>query len=193
MLKLKLVVLCAAAAAVLGCGSREAGDNDIESARAAPSAPFVVSFKVNFFPVQKALWIEDHEGRYIKTLHVSEWLRGFGEEFQVLTDWVEASKEAREHKTARQVDAFTEPTLRAGPGRVFYAWDLKDWKGERVPDGRYNVILQCDGAEGIVVTWKTGIEVGEEPAKAAALPRPEELPRGLEMYVEDVLVEYTPE
>ncbi len=182
-----LLVIVLAISAVCGCGI-----TGREKPGRGEAAPLMVSFSVNFFPVQKALWVEDAEGNYVKTLHISQWLRGFGEEFQVLTDWVEASKEARHKKPEERIDAFTEATLRADRKKVLYPWDLENWKGERVKDGKYYIILQCDGAEGVVITWKAGIEIGAGPAAVELVPEPPEHPQGLEMYVGDVFVEYNP-
>ncbi len=182
------VPLILAALALSGCGR---GEPDVIISK-AEEAPLVISFQVNFFPVQKALWIEDAEGNYVKTLHISEWLRGYGEEFQVLTDWVDASKEARRNKPEAQIDAFTEATLRASREKFRYGWDLIDWRGEKVPEGDYMIILQCDGAEGVVITWEAGINIGEDAVTAELTPDPPEHPQGLEMYVEDVTVEYRP-
>lgn len=191
-LKSKAFILTIIAAfAFAGCG-RPAKEEPAERMPKPEDAPFRVSFRVNFFPVQKALWIQDEAGNYIRTLHVSEWLRGWGEEYGVLTDWVEASKEARRKKPGEKIDAFTEATLRAREQKFSYGWDLTRWSGEKVPEGKYRVILQCDGAEGIVVTWSADIYIGEEPARVELTPSPAELPQGLEMYLEDVTAEYRP-
>ncbi len=181
LIKISLPLI--AVLAVFGCGR---GEPDVEE------FPLAVSFRVNFFPVQKALWIEDAEGNYVKTLHASEWLTGYGEEFQVLTDWVDASKEARGRKTGEQIDAFTEATLRASREKVRYGWDLIDWKGEKIPEGDYRIILQCDGAEGVVITWEAGINTGKDAVTAELNPDPPEHPQGLEMYVEEAVVGYNP-
>ena len=184
-------MLLIAAFVFAGCG-RPVKETPAEYMPGTKDAPFRVSFRVNFFPVQKALWIEDAGGNYVKTLHISEWLRGYGEEFQVLTDWVDASKEARGRKTHEEIDAFTEATLRAREQKFIYGWDLTDWRGEKVPEGKYMVILQCDGAEGIVVTWSAEINIGDGPVRAEMTPSPAEMPQGLDHYVEEAVVEYSP-
>lgn len=161
-------------------------------AREEDGGRVTVSFEVRFFPVQKALWIEDGEGNYLRTLHVSRWQRFFGEEYSVLPDWVSASARAREQKSFPQMDAFTSATLRAGEGMVSFHWDLTDWKGERAGEGVYRVILQCDGGEGVVVTWQGEIETGTDPASIRLAPDPPELHENLEMYLADVTVTYHP-
>jgi hypothetical protein len=187
-------ILILAFLTVAGC-ARPHGKKPAEGAPGRvydEDAPLRVSFRVNFFPVQKALWIEDAGGGYVRTLHVSRWLAGYGQEYGVLTDWVNSFGSVRGRKTSEQVDAFTQATLRAGEQKVFYSWDLTDWTGEKVPEGFYSIILQCDGAEGVVVTWKTSLEIGDEPVRALLSPEPSELPQGLEMYLEDVSVSYKP-
>lgn len=191
-LKSKAVSLTVIAAFVFaGCG-RPATDEPDEYMPQAEDAPLTVSFRVNFFPVQKALWIEDGDGNYLKTLHASEWLTGYGEEYSVLPDWIEASGEARAKKTEEKIHAFTEATLRARREKFIYGWDLTDWKGGKVWDKTCRIILQCDGAEGVVVTWSAEVYIGDEPARAEMTPDPPELPQGLEMYVEESVVEYNP-
>ncbi len=193
-LKLTGCILIFAFLTAGGCG-RPDGKGPAEGAAGRvhdADAPLTVSFRVNFFPVQKALWIEGAGGSYVRTLHVSRWLAGYGEEYGVLTDWVDSSGPARGQKTSEQVDAFTQATLRAGDKKVFYSWDLTDWRGEKVREGPYSIILQCDGAEGVVVTWETSLEIGDEPVSALLSPEPSELPQGLEMYLEDVSVSYKP-
>lgn len=191
-----ILFLVAAAPLLLeGCGASRDEPPETRATpldAGAPERNVRVEFAVNFFPVQKALWVEDADGNYQRSLHVSEWVSVHGEEYEVLPRWVEASSAARGSKNAGQVDAFTGATLRAGPERVSYYWDLTDWQGNRVPDGIYRVILQCDGAEGIVITWSAEIEVGEEPSVARAWPDPPEHPEGLEMYVRDVAVSFHP-
>ncbi len=167
-----------------GAGEAPAGEND--------EGRITVSFEVRFFPVQKALWIEDNKGNYLRTLHVSRWQRFFGEEYNVLPDWVAASSRAREEKSFAQMDAVTSATLRAGEERVSFSWDLTDWKGERAGEGVCRVILQCDGGEGVVVTWKGEIETGKGPASIKLAPDPPELHENLEMYLADVTVTYHP-
>lgn len=177
------ILVLAAAAALAGCGRRE---------RPMEEFPLTVSFRVNFFPVQKALWIEDADGNYLRTLHASEWLSGYGEEYGVLADWVEASREARAKKAGEQIDAYTEATLRAGREKSRYGWDMTDWQGRKIRDKEVRVILQCDGAEGVVIAWSAGVYLGNEPSRAEMLPDPPEHPGGLELYLEDVSVEYNP-
>ncbi len=189
-LKPAVPILILAAALAAGCGSQPSPQTCAD--RKAPPGMVQVSFRVNFFPVQKALWVEDAENNYIRSLHVSQWVSDYGEEFQVLTDWVNTSKTARDSKTTEQIDAFTRATLKADKEKVVYRWDLTDWKGKPVKDGVYRIILQCDGAEGVVISWSSEISVGDEAVTLEALPEPPVHPEGLEMYVENVIIKYSP-
>jgi hypothetical protein len=155
------------------------------------SGQVTVSFVVAQFPVQMALWVEDAQGRYVRTLYVSRWEAAAGHARNILPQWVDASKEARSADGAANVDAVTSATLKAGETPVLFTWDLKDWKGETVVPGEYLARLQCDGKRG-VITWTGRVAVAAEKAEVLAVPEPALAADGSNAYVRDMKVGFVP-
>lgn len=151
-----------------------------------------VSFVVDKFPVQTALWVEGADGGYLRTLHVSRWEAQAGHARAILPLWVEASEEARGAEPGEAIDAVTMATFAVAAQPVTFAWDLRDWRGEQVAAGSYVISLQCDGKRG-VITWRGTIVVGDEPAQATAVPEPALADDGSNAYVKDVEIAFAPE
>ena len=168
----------------------EAPSQPISPAREA-SGQVTVSFVVAQFPVQMALWVEDAQGRYVRTLYVSQWEAAAGHARNILPQWVEASREARGTDRAANVDAVTSATLKAGEAPVAFTWDLKDWKGETVLPGDYLARLQCDGKRG-VITWTGRVAVTAQRAEVLAVPEPAPAADGSNAYVRDMKVAFVP-
>ncbi len=99
--------------------------------------PFlVIDFILGFrdeLPPQTAVWIEDTNGKYIKTIYVSGF-SGFVKEKQAnLSEWAEASQ-------FKDVDAVTAASIDVG--HHIYLWDLKDSKDKKVKNGEYIVKIE---------------------------------------------------
>ena len=81
-------------------------------------------------PPQLAVWIEDAEDRYVRTLFVSGFSGHVRSEQIVLPTWAEASEFAGiEGVTGASIDR----------GRYQLAWDLRDNTGVRVAAGTYRI------------------------------------------------------
>jgi tetratricopeptide (TPR) repeat protein len=99
--------------------------------------PFlVIDFTLGFrdeLPPQTAVWIEDTNGKYIKTIYVSGF-SGFVKERQAnLSEWAESSQ-------FKDVDAVTAASIDIG--HHIYLWDLKDSKDKKVKNGEYIVKVE---------------------------------------------------
>ncbi len=151
-----------------------------------------VSFVVNRFPVQMALWVEDAAGNYMRTLYVSRFEARAGYGRKILPQWVDVSGGARAADPGEDVDAVTSATLKAVPEAVSFSWQMKDWKGEALAPSAYLVRLECDGKRG-VIAWTARIELGDQPAEATASPEPAPAADGSNQYVEDMKVRFTPQ
>ncbi len=93
---------------------------------------FILGFRDELEP-QTAVWIEDNDGKFIKTIYVSGFA-GFVKDKQVtLSQWAESSKFA-------DADAMTSASIDIG--HHIYSWDLTDSKGERVENGDYNIKIE---------------------------------------------------
>jgi hypothetical protein len=81
---------------------------------------------------QFAIWIEDMDGGYVKTLYATRYTANGGYERRPdsIPIWVKKSG----------VDAVTSATPREGP--LSYAWDLTDKDGGTVPKGEYKVFVE---------------------------------------------------
>ena len=93
-------------------------------------APFLaIDFVLGFrdeLPPQTAVWIEDKDGKFVKTVYASGF-SGFAKEKQAnLSDWADASD-------FTDADAVTAASIDVG--HHIYTWDLKDYKGNQVKAG----------------------------------------------------------
>ncbi|MCL2804591.1 MAG: DUF2271 domain-containing protein [Treponema sp.] len=89
---------------------------------------------------QYAVWIEDSQGQYVKTLYASRWTAngGYSRRPTSIPLWVQKSNLAG--KSREQVDALSGATPRTEI--VSHTWDGTDSQGEVVPDADYVLILE---------------------------------------------------
>ncbi len=93
---------------------------------------FILGFLDELEP-QTAVWIEDREGNFVKTIYVSGF-SGHVKERQVrLPKWAKSSKFV-------DVDAVTGASINLG--QHIYVWDLKDHSGRTVEPGEYVVKVE---------------------------------------------------
>jgi tetratricopeptide (TPR) repeat protein len=93
---------------------------------------FELSFRDELAP-QTAVWIEDSEGEFIKTIYVSGF-SAYAKEQQVnLPVWTKSSEFA-------DVDAITGASIDLG--HHVYIWDLHDHSGKKVSSGEYKVLVE---------------------------------------------------
>ena len=99
--------------------------------------PFLmIDFLLGFrdeLPPQTAVWIEDGNGGFIKTVFVSGF-SGFAKEKQVnLSKWSESSQ-------FKDVDGVTGASIDLG--QHIYVWDLKDTEGKKEKTDEYVVKIE---------------------------------------------------
>ena len=93
---------------------------------------FILGFR-DELPPQTAIWIENKEGKFVKTIYVSGF-SGYAKEKQVnLSEWSESSKFA-------DADAVTGASIDVG--HHIYVWDLKDNSGAKVALGEYIIKVE---------------------------------------------------
>jgi hypothetical protein len=123
----------------------EASQNVFESMRPAvkhldlskyQTSILVIDFILGFrdeLPPQTAVWIENKDGKFVKTVYVSGF-SGYAKEKQVnLPEWAESSKFV-------DTDGVTGASIDIG--HHIYVWDLKDNSGEKVNPGEYIVKVE---------------------------------------------------
>ena len=99
-------------------------------------ARVIVRFHIGFetdLPQQTGVWIEDREGNYVKTLHISPFSAYVKYTQVVLPKWVGAAE--------FEIDAVTGASIPAG--RYATIWDLTDTAGKKVRDGEYIVNIEA--------------------------------------------------
>ena len=151
---MKAVFVAFVAASVLvatGCGN----SSNRRGAAAADSAPVYapaaqeesvleVSFDFvrqrGFASNQFAVWIEDAEGRYVRTLYATRWTAagGWQRRETSIPQWVSRSGLAGRDRA--HVDALAGPTPQSGT--LTYLWDGKDYDGRAVPAGEFRVFVE---------------------------------------------------
>ena len=96
---------------------------------------------------QWAVWIENSEGKVVRTLTVTSFTskgrggrRGYTFRPTCVPTWVKNAK--AEEMTDEQIDAVTGATP-AQSGVQTFTWDFKDADGKAVPAGNYKIFLEA--------------------------------------------------
>jgi hypothetical protein len=108
---------------------------------------------------QYAVWIEDAQGNYIKTLSATRYTANGGYKVRPssVPQWVKKSGLSGFSKS--QVDAVTSATPRNG--NVICRWDGADSKGAAVPAGAYVLILEGTLRNNNQVYYRAPFRVGQ--------------------------------
>lgn len=134
------------------------------SAGQESSGTVTISYVLHKIPTiasnQIAVWIEDKDGNYVKTLFATQFTArgGFKKRLQSLPEWIKTSD--WENRSQAEIDAVSGATQRAGTNELL--WDLTDNTGKTVAAGTYVYKI-----EGIIywenrVIWQGKINVGGE-------------------------------
>lgn len=122
---------------------------------------------------QLAVWIEDPEGRHVRTLFATDFMarrQGFRRRPLCCPEWVQAS--GLEGWSRERIDAVSGATQK--PGVVSLSWDCTDAEGRPVPPGEYLYRIEGNLFWERRVLWTGRIRVGgagaESEAAAAYLP-----------------------
>jgi len=115
---------------------------------------------------QYAVWIEDANGKYVKTLYASRWTAdgGYSRRPTSIPLWVKKSN--RDGMTKAQIDAVSGATPRTGT--MSYTWDGTDSNGASVPAGNYTLILEGTLRWENQVYYRAPIALGKGAASAQA-------------------------
>ena len=123
---------------------------------AHPGPKVVISFWLGYqdqLPPQTAVWVEDSQGRLVRTVYVSGFAGWVGKEQVTLSQWGEASHFQADAATGASIDW----------GKHTFIWDLKDGSGKRVKKGRYTVKVEVQHWPSIHHSLASaGIEVGKK-------------------------------
>lgn len=102
------------------------------------SFPFVK--QKGFASNQFAVWIEDAEGNFLKTLYVTDFTarKGYKTRKDSLKIWVKRSNRAEASR--EEIDAVSGATPRTG--KLTYTWNCDDRQGDPVPPGNYRFFVE---------------------------------------------------
>ena len=152
-------------------GLREFKDESVEMRGEKVEITFHLGFMDELAP-QTALWIEDNEGKFVKTLYVSGF-SAFAKEKQInLPDWSRTSEYETDGTTGASIDW----------GKHTYVWDLTDHEGRRVKNGTYKVQIE--------VSWWPTMKYGRTSAKIKIGRSPDEVTVAKEPWVPMMRVNY---
>ena len=103
---------------------------------------FNFTYQKGFASNQFALWIEDAQGGYIKTLYATKYTAagGWKKRENSLPLWVKQSSLAKMNKA--QIDALSGATPKSG-GILTFTWNGTDAAGKELGDGEYIVFLEA--------------------------------------------------
>ena len=113
---------------------------------------------------QYAVWIEDGNGNYVRTLSVTRFAAngGFNMRPDTLPTWVKVSN------NGRQTDVDAVSTATPGTGTVTVQWDGKDSQGQVVPPGTYVYKIEGNISWEKRVIWTGTIFIGQGPNSSVA-------------------------
>ena len=136
----------------------------VVQAQSAPGAgkvevSFVYATQRGSASNQFAVWVEDPQGRYVKTLYATKFTASGGWEKRPasLFQWVKQSGLAS--MTQAQADAFSGATPKAGTLR--YVWDGTDHAGRAVPAGEYKMLVEATLRGDNRVVYAADVRLGE--------------------------------
>lgn len=108
---------------------------------------------------QFAVWIEDSQGRYVRTIYATRFTAngGFRRRDSSIPIWVRQSGVANLNKA--EIDTITGATPRAG--NLSYSWDGTNRQGVPVPNGEYVIVLEGTLRWANQVIYRAPIRLGQ--------------------------------
>ncbi|WP_083615767.1 DUF2271 domain-containing protein [Megasphaera cerevisiae] len=170
-----VAVLIGIGMAMAGCGS-QASEKTAAPAAVGEKTPvrsegtvdisFLYTAQNGIASNQFAVWIEDSEGKYIKTLYVTQFAGtgGYAKQQDAIPMWV-AKSQVREGKTA-EIDAAAGATPL--PGDQKFVWDCTGKDGQPVPQGEYMYVVEGSLRWKNHVVYSGTIQVGSTPNASKA-------------------------
>ncbi|MCL2382578.1 MAG: DUF2271 domain-containing protein [Treponema sp.] len=113
---------------------------------------------------QFAVWVEDAQGRYVRTLYATRWTAngGWNRRPTSIPIWVDRS--GLSGKPRAQIDAVSGVTPRTGT--VTHVWDGTDSSGSTVPPGDYVIYVEGTLRWENQVLHRAPITIGQGPRQA---------------------------
>ena len=146
--------------------SNEAADIDEPTTLNAVSGEVTISFdyekQSGYASNQFAVWIEDTDGKYIKTLYATRYTAsgGYKDRPDSIALWVKKSNLASMKKS--EVDAIT--SAMPSTGNLSYVWDLTGTYNEKVSPGEYKFFVEGTLRWKNYVLYSGVIAISDNPA-----------------------------
>jgi hypothetical protein len=105
------------------------------------------------------VWVEESQGRYIKTLYATKYSATGGWKKRETSIPVWVKKSGLSNLSNTQIDAITGATPRTGA--LTYAWDGTDSNGSVVSPGNYILFLEGTLRWGNQVLYRAPIRLGQ--------------------------------
>ena len=135
---------------------------------------------------QFAIWIENEQGQFIRTVFVTQYGANKGvKKSNIVPTWVDKSGA----RNSGKVDSAAGAT--PDKGTVTYYWDLKDQNGNTVQPGQYRVLMETTQDAQHQLEYSGTIQIGGSETTTTLSPSANgERPASL--LTEDVTVHYQP-
>ena len=134
--------------------------------KTAQAAELTFSFTrlSGFSSNQFAVWVEDSQGKFIKTLYATKFTAAGGWKRRETSIPIWVKKSGLADLKGAQVDAITGATPKTGA--LKYTWDGKDSSGKAVPAGNYVLFLEGTLRQENQVLCRAPISLGNEAKPA---------------------------
>ena len=147
---------------LMGCGRSAAVVAQPTEADAVAEMSFSFTRQSGTASNQFAVWIEDAQGRYVKTLYATRFTAdgGWKRRETSIPLWVSQSGLAGMIKP--EIDSLTGATPRTGT--LVYRWDGTDSRNTTLPHGDYVIFLEGTLRGANQVIYRAAIRPGQGPA-----------------------------
>jgi hypothetical protein len=159
----RLFVFLAVLTAVSACVAGQAS-----SPKAVAELSFSFARQTGPASNQFAAWVEDAQGKYVKTLYATKYTAAGGWKIRETSIPVWVKKSGLASMTKAETDALTGSTPRTGT--VTYVWDGTDIKDAALPDGGYVICLEGTLRWENQVMYRAPIRIGQGPSEAQVNP-----------------------
>lgn len=115
---------------------------------------------------QLAVWVEDAQGKHVRTLLVTKFTAndGYQKRAEAVPEWQKAFQPASASRSA--LDAISSATPQSGPLAI--VWDCLDQSGRAVPAGSYVYKVEANIKWEQTAFWQGSITVGPAAGQSAA-------------------------
>ena len=146
MKKLISIFMLTLSLMVLSCAARHQSAAAPERGEAGAGIAAAADVTFNFTRLsgrasnQFAIWIENAQGQYVKTLYAARWTANGGWRTRPTSIPMWIARSGAANMSRARIDSVSGATPAAGA--LTYIWNGTDSLGEAVPDGDYTLILE---------------------------------------------------